>query len=102
MKSLRDKFLRFEEGRQKENRKNIGLSGNAEVVSDFDQLMDDIILGKEDFEEEVRNQPSEHTNRDAMMKRFGLEICTVALRRRRFLDEVGVEAGAVHDGSEYF
>ena len=65
VKTLRDKFRMMMRARRAENRRKEAASGNLEVGSDVDQLLDDLILKKDDDDLERRKQKDELHEREA-------------------------------------
>lgn len=89
VKSLRDRYTRLEEKRREAVKKHQGESGNTEEVGEVDQLLDDLILERDEWEEDVREAREERTVREKDLVAAGEAIreCAVSRKRRNTADD---------------
>ena len=91
VKSVRDRFIRLEEKRREAVRRNELTSGNVEMLTDIDVLLEDLILEKDEWMEEERAEKDKSNEREKALVAAGEAIRNQALSRKRRMDDDGEE-----------
>lgn len=91
VKSLRDRFIRLVERRRDTVRASEMESGNKEVLTDVDVLLDDLILEMDEWREELRAEKERSGEREKALLTAGQEIRAQALGRKRVASEDAVD-----------
>lgn len=74
VKTLRDKFRAMIRARRIADRSNASASGISEEITETDQVLDDLIKEKDDYEEEKKEAKDEATAKEADLVGKGFEL----------------------------